>query len=369
MVGCMSLKPARSGGSCLMRRHGKTKGTYSRIVTGLPGDGNHTRKTLRMGPDGWLYFNVGSSCNVCVEKDARRGTLMRVSPDGSRSEIHATGLRNSMGFDWSPRDGALYATENARDLLGDDFPPEELNRIEPGKFYGWPYVNARGDADPDFGKQLPQGTVATNPVHTFAAHNAPLGMVFLRSGAYPPEFHHNALVALHGSWNRSKKDGYKVVRLSWDTGGNITQRDFMTGFLINDNVIGRPVDIVEAPDGSIYVSDDFNGSVYRLAYGEAGQSARLPATAPESVQRTLRPTLSAEMERKGQELLSQNDCETCHGESATLAKTLVPLKDLATRYDQGSLVALFKAPPSSMPPVPLGNAELELLADFLLATR
>ena len=250
----------------------KTTGAYTHIFTGLPTGGNHTKKAMRMGADGWLYFNVGSSCNACLEKDAQRSTIMRIAPDGSRSEIYASGLRNSMGFDWFPRDGALYATNNGRDLLGDDYPLEELNRVEQGKFYGWPFINEFGDPDPDFGGQIPEGLVAVDPVHTFAAHNAPLGMTFLRSGFYPADFHHDALVALHGSWNRRDKDGYKVVRVSWDESGEISQTDFMTGFLLEDNVIGRPVDVTEAPDGSIYISDDFNGSVYRLTYGEAGQS-------------------------------------------------------------------------------------------------
>jgi glucose/arabinose dehydrogenase len=246
----------------------KTTGVYSHILTGLPSNGNHTKKALRMGADGWLYFNVGSSCNVCLEEDEQRSTIMRISPDGSRSEIYASGLRNSMGFDWFPRDGALYAANNGRDLLGDDYPLEELNRIEQGKFYGWPFINEFGDPDPEFGDQIPEGLVAVDPVHTFDAHNAPLGMTFLRNGFYPADFHHDALVALHGSWNRREKDGYKVVRVSWDESGEISQTDFLTGFLLEDNVIGRPVDVTEAPDGAIYISDDFSGSVYRLTYGE-----------------------------------------------------------------------------------------------------
>ncbi|MBK6596436.1 MAG: PQQ-dependent sugar dehydrogenase [Proteobacteria bacterium] len=324
---------------------GTTAGTYSTVLSGLPADGNHTKKALRVGPDGWLYVNVGSSCNVCIEEDSRRSTIMRVAPDGSSSEIYASGLRNSMGFDWSPEDGAMYATNNGRDLLGDDYPLEELNRIEKGKFYGWPFSNEFGDPDPDFGAQKPAGLVATNPVHTFAAHNAPLGMTFLRSGHYPTDFHHDALVALHGSWNRRQKDGYKVVRLSWDAKGAISQADFMSGFLLDDKVIGRPVDVAESADGSIYVSDDFSGSVYRLAYGEAGQSDNLSIAQPVTTQ-SVPPTLvSAEAMRAGEALDAANNCTACHGELASAKTAQVPLQNLAARYDQAAMVALFKVPP------------------------
>jgi glucose/arabinose dehydrogenase len=188
---------------------------------------------------------------------------MRFKPDGSDGQIIANGLRNSVGLDWSPWDNALYATENGRDLLGDDSPNEELNRIQPGGFYGWPYVHGFGVVDPKFGvDQAQRITTSIAPVHGFRAHNAPLGIRFLRKPA--PGFERSALVALHGSWNRSTPDGYKVVSLHWDAAGKIEEKEFLTGFLGANSVIGRPVDVAEGSDGAIYVSDDLAGVIYRV---------------------------------------------------------------------------------------------------------
>lgn len=246
---------------------GELVGAYERIVSDLPGGGNHWKKTLRFGPDGLMYVTFGSSCNVCIENDKRRATMMRYQPDGSGEEIYASGLRNTEGFDWSPANGALYATDNGRDLLGDDFPPCEFNKIEQGKFYGWPFANGDQLKDPDYGNGH-ETEIANSvaPVHYFRAHNAPLGVVFLRHKYLPEEYRQAALVALHGSWNRSQKDGYKVVSLHWQADGSILEKDFMSGFLKNDNVIGRPADLVEGENGDIFISDDYAGAIYRVRY-------------------------------------------------------------------------------------------------------
>jgi glucose/arabinose dehydrogenase len=172
-------------------------------------------------------------------------------------------LRNSVDFDWSPIDGEIYATENGRDWLGDSFPPDELNRIIEGGFYGWPFANGNKVSDSDFGKgqqALIERSIA--PVFEFRAHNAPLGIAFLE--AQVSGYQHAALVALHGSWNRSSKDGYKVVSLHWNEKGDIEARDFVTGFILGEEVFGRPVSIAEGGDGSIYISDDYAGLIYRV---------------------------------------------------------------------------------------------------------
>jgi glucose/arabinose dehydrogenase len=249
-------------------RTGEVEGSYDRVVNGLPSGGNHWSRTVRIGPDGWMYVSVGSSCNACVESDDRRAAMLRFRPDGREPEIFATGLRNSVGFDWQPGTNAFYATDNGRDLLGDDFPPCELNLVERGGFYGWPVANGDRVPDPNLGSgQEERIRKSIPPTHAFGAHTAPLGIVFLRHATLPEEWRRAALVALHGSWNRTKKSGYKVVSLHWGDDGTIAERDFMVGFEQDENVIGRPVDVAEGADGTIYVSDDYASSVYWVKYG------------------------------------------------------------------------------------------------------
>ncbi len=246
---------------------GKISGDFERIVTDLPEGGNHWSRTIHFGPDGLMYVSIGSSCNVCEEADPRRASIIRFNPDGSNGEIYATGLRNTVGFTWRPGTNELYGVDNGRDLLGDDFPPCELNRIEKGKFYGWPYANGNQVADPDFGKGNAQKIKgSTAPLHPFAAHTAPLSITFLKNKSLPPIYYGAAIVALHGSWNRSQKIGYQLVSLHFDTTGNVTDRPFLTGFERNGNVIGRPVDVIEDTDGSLFVSDDYSGTIYRITY-------------------------------------------------------------------------------------------------------
>jgi glucose/arabinose dehydrogenase len=243
---------------------GATRGDYERLVTGIP-TGGHWTRTVRFGADGWLYVSIGSSCNVCNEEDPRRAAIVRYRADGSGEEIYATGLRNAVGFDWHPQTGELYANDNGRDLLGDDFPPCELNRIEAGGFYGWPVANGDRIPDPDFGEgQAERIRASSAPVHGYPAHNAPLGLAFIRGERVPADYRGAALSALHGSWNRSEKDGYKVVSLHWRPDGSIEQRDFISGFEVDDDVIGRPVDVAEGPDGAFYISDDYAGLIYRV---------------------------------------------------------------------------------------------------------
>jgi glucose/arabinose dehydrogenase len=248
---------------------GAIDGPLEVVVPELPAGGGHSTRTLRFGPDGAMYVTVGSSCNVCKEEDERRAAMLRYPADGAGYELFATGLRNSVGFDFHPQTGEIYATDNGRDLLGDEFPPCELNHVVRGGFYGWPLAHGDRVPDPEYGKGE-EARVAESipPVLGFGAHTAPLGMTFYRGSAFPEAYRGAAFVAQHGSWNRSRKSGYRVLAVKLDPRSDSAQAsDFAVGFELDEDVIGRPVDVVEGPDGALYISDDYAGAIYRVAYG------------------------------------------------------------------------------------------------------
>jgi glucose/arabinose dehydrogenase/mono/diheme cytochrome c family protein len=349
-----------------------TSGEYERVVEGLPSGGNHWTRTVGFGPDGWMYVSIGSSCNVCEEGDPRRAAMLRYRPDGSGEEIYATGLRNSVGFDWQPATGDLYATDNGRDLLGDDFPPCELNRIERGRFYGWPYANGDRVPDPDFGEGHRQRVEeSVPPVHGFRPHNAPLGMRFIGGETLPARYRGAALVALHGSWNRTTKDGYKVVSLHWRDGG-IEERDFLTGFLRGEEVVGRPVDVAEGLDGALYVSDDYGDAIYRVVHGDlpagGGMGSGMPTTSESGRAAPAGAAgASGADPGRGRALYASHACAGCHEpERAAPGVVARPLAALSARYDLATLTAFLAAPAPPMPPVELPQTERRDLAAYLL---
>lgn len=270
----------------LEQRDGKWPASgVTHLIRDLPA-GGHTLKTLKLGPDGHLYLNVGSSCNVCVESDPRRAALLRYTVDGkpagvpsmvgrhAASPIWAEGLRNTQGFAWHPVTGALYATNNGADMRtgsrgappNDDLPPEHLNVIEAGQHYGWPHCWGERVTDPNF--PGPEGFCKKMqpPALILPAHSTPIGIAFLDKSAFPEEYRGDALVALHGSWNRREPSGYKVVRVHFENGKPVKTSDFVTGWLRRGGAWGRPVDVAVGPDGAVYVSDDRAGIVYRLTY-------------------------------------------------------------------------------------------------------
>ncbi len=232
----------------------------------LPSDKHHGWKYLRFGPDGKLYSAIGAPCNIC-EPDKPYGTLFRLNPDGSQFETIAQGIRNTVGFDWQPETNVLFFNENGRDYLGDDLPPEELNRwSKVGDNFGYPYCHAGEILDPEFGKgKNCKDFIA--PVWKYKAHNAPLGMRFYRGKQFPPEFRNQLFVAQHGSWNRTKPDGYRIALVRFNDGKPASEDIFIDGWLQKDgSVLGRPVDILELPDGSLLVSDDQAGLIYKVEY-------------------------------------------------------------------------------------------------------
>tara|TARA_B100000686_G_scaffold71244_1_gene76996 strand:+ start:471 stop:1625 length:1155 start_codon:yes stop_codon:yes gene_type:complete len=233
------------------------------IVDDIP-DGGHYTRTIKI-KNNKLYLSVGSSCNICIERNSLRAAISRFNLDGSGKEIFAQGLRNSVGIEFSPYSNKLWGVNNGRDMLGDHHPEEELNIIGQGKHYGWPYCYESQTFDDDFNKSF-DCSRTESPAYTFTAHMAPLGLAFYQKGTLPDRFNNSVFIAFHGSWNRSVPAGYKVVRLKLDSKGNIlSHEDFITGWLRKSgNPDGRPVDIEQSPEGDLYLSDDYLGVVYRI---------------------------------------------------------------------------------------------------------
>lgn len=243
----------------------------------LPKGGRHVTRTIKFGPDDMLYVSVGSTCDVCVEDDERVGTISRMNRDGSAFEVYAEGLRNSVFFDWNPVDGALWATEMGRDLLGDNLPPDEVNIIKEGRHYGWPYCYGGNVRDGQFDKSPDTQSFCNNAEPAYIdlqAHSAPLGLAFIPEEGWPERLWYDLLVAYHGSWNRTEPTGYKIVRFEVDEFGVVHGReDFVSGWLTDDGkALGRPVDILVSPGGVIYISDDKAGVIYRMTYAAQHES-------------------------------------------------------------------------------------------------
>ena len=261
----------------------------TRLVAGLPDGGQHENRTIRSGPDGLLYVSVGSSCNDCAESNQlERGTIIRYTPLGQRVDVFAKGLRNTIGFDWQPVTGELWGMDNGSDGHGDDIPPEELNRIEPGRHYGWPncfgpqIVDIRTNDGPEQqalrpGETEPIGrpigkdefcALTAPSVLTYAAHAAPLDLRFYDADQFAG-YRGDAFVVFRGSWNRRTPIGYGVARLRFRGGLPSGFEPFLTGFLSEerDSYVGRPAGLAVTRDGSLLVSDDTNGVIYRVSYG------------------------------------------------------------------------------------------------------
>jgi glucose/arabinose dehydrogenase len=233
----------------------------------LPSDKHHGWKYLRFGPDGKLYSAVGAPCNVCNPEDEIYGSLFRINPDGSGFQILANGIRNSVGFDWEPRTQHLFFNENGRDNLGDDVPPDELNQWTGSKeHYGFPFCHGGTIADPELAGNKKCGYFR-GPVWRYKAHVAPLGMRFYTRQQFPEQYYKQLFVAQHGSWNRKVPQGYQVALVKFRDGEPFDEQPFVSGWLTpSGEVLGRPVDIMQMPKGSLLVSDDKLGVIYKIEY-------------------------------------------------------------------------------------------------------
>lgn len=261
------------------------------FIQNLPA-GGHTLKNIKLGPDGYLYINVGSSCNVCIETDPMRATILRYTVAGTpagalltlgrhqQSAIWARGLRNSQGFAWHPVTKEMFATNNGADnraeskggAVNDELPPEHLNKIEAGKHYGWPHCwgnpnNLKPQVeDPNFPAEAGFCQSTQPPAITFTSHTTPIGITFLDKTNWPAEYKSDAIVALHGSWNRNQPAGYQLIRVKFKHNQAHAVEDFATGWLHGNQAWGRPVDVAVGPDGALYVTDDKAGAIYRISY-------------------------------------------------------------------------------------------------------
>lgn len=226
----------------------------------------HGWKFIGFGPDGLLYVPVGAPCNVCESSDPRYASIMRMKPDGTGLEIFASGVRNTVGFDWDPKTGELWFTDNGRDWMGDDLPPDELNHApRKGMHFGFPYRHGANIADPVFGKKYPD-KYFSSPVVELGPHVAALGMRFYTGAMFPEYYKNQIFIAEHGSWNRSKPIGYQVILVKFEAGKSPKHEVFAQGWLKGRRVLGRPVDVLVMPDGALLVSDDLSGVIYRISY-------------------------------------------------------------------------------------------------------
>jgi glucose/arabinose dehydrogenase len=281
-----SLLVANQSGVVKLEKENGTWSKPSPFISQLA-TGGHTVKTIKIGPDNHLYINVGSSCNVCIESDPTRATILRYTLEGKPAgalsvvgqhtklpPIWAEGLRNSQGFAWHPVTGEMFATNNGADMrsstkggqIDDELPPEHINQIKPGAHYGWPHCWGNQVTDPNFPGPDNFCKQTTSPAIMLTSHSTPIGITFLNKSHFPDELKQDAIVALHGSWNREQLSGYKLVHLKFKEGKPVEAVDFATGWLNSNKAWGRPVDVVVGPDGALYVSDDRSGYIYRIIY-------------------------------------------------------------------------------------------------------
>ena len=232
----------------------------------FPTDRRHGWKVIRFGPDGLLYVPVGAPCNICDANPDRYAVIMRMRPDGTGLETFARGVRNTVGFDWHPVTKELWFTDNGRDWLGDDAPPDELNRApRPGLHFGYPHCHGGAISDPEFGAKRPCSEFIP-PVQNLAPHVAALGMRFYTGTMFPAAYRNQIFIAEHGSWNRSTPVGYRVTLVRLDGNRAVSYEPFAEGWLQDGHGWGRPVDVLVMPDGSLLVSDDRAHVIYRIHY-------------------------------------------------------------------------------------------------------
>lgn len=240
--------------------------SYTVLNDSFPKDTHHGWKFIRFGPDGKLYVPVGAPCNVCFQKDKRYASILRMDIDGKNLQLFAEGVRNTVGFDWHPVTNELWFTDNGRDWLGDNLPPDELNNApDSGYHFGFPFIHGNDIADPEFGKNKDL-SIYNKPAIELGPHVAALGMRFYNGSMFPEEYKNQIFIAEHGSWNRADKIGYRISLVRIIDNRAVSYEPFIEGWLRGEAVSGRPVDVLIMPDGSMLISDDYGGRIYRVTY-------------------------------------------------------------------------------------------------------
>ena len=236
------------------------------VIDGLPQQGGHFWKFMVMGPDGWLYFNQGSPANITMP-NYLQATILRVNPDQHIMEVYARGVRNSVGMAFHPVTQQLWFTDNGRDWMGDDSPSDELNHAtQKDQHFGFPFCHQGDTLDPEYGKYATCAEFV-KPDVKLGPHVAALGMRFYTGGMFPADWKNNIIIAEQGSWNRTKKSGYKLTRVVLNDASEVVKSEpFLTGLLQGEDFWARVIDVQVLPDGSLLVSDDWNGAIYRISY-------------------------------------------------------------------------------------------------------
>jgi Raf kinase inhibitor-like YbhB/YbcL family protein len=324
---------------------GGVLGPLEMVIGDLPDGGQHANRTIAFGPDGMLYISVGSTCNACNETHPESATLLRASPDGRHRSIFAGGLRNTIGFAWHPASGELWGMDHGIDFLGDDIQPEELNRIERGRQYGWPHVWGDGGINPQGtppgGISKAQWQALSTPMALgYTAHAAPMQMVFNPTGgSFPAEYEGDAFVTMRGSWNREPASGYEIVRVRFADGQPRAFEPFASGFLTDGGTrhMARPVGLAFAGDGALLMADDANGVIYRIRHaGKAPGSAAAPvAPAPALTPAVPGAAMLAQAERgNGVPLAGGRDETQAHGRLQVSSPSIVPEGPIPARHSE-----------------------------------
>ncbi len=252
--------------------NGKAEGAPEKFIDLPVSTTPHWTRTIGFDKNGKFYVAIGSSCNLCEDEDARRATIMVYNADGTGGRPFAKGLRNAIGFDWDPKTGVLWADDMGEDNQGEEKPADEINRVEDGKHYGWPYLI--DDNKPNSSLEKPKGSLkaadAVPPAFALEPHSSPIDLRFYTGKQFPAAYRGAMFVALHGSSPKARKEktGYKVVRVLFKDGKPAGVEDFATGWLKDGNVLGRPAGLITGADGAFYISDDNKGFIYRVAYGK-----------------------------------------------------------------------------------------------------